>query len=92
MRLIMVLALLIFVIGRQDVSADTNSNQAGLLIQEVNGHNAGRYRVLEFPNGSTTNEGNGVIFVNIGTPATGFLTFLSSELTFNGSGLQFMGD
>lgn len=73
MRLIMVLVLLIFVFGSPVVDADTNSNQAGLLIQEQNGTNAGRYRVLIFPNGSTTNNGDGSITVTFGAVTPSFL-------------------
>ena len=62
MRLIMVLVLLM--LGTGKLYADVNSNSAQLLIQEKNGTNAGRYRVIIFPNGSTVNNGDGSISVN----------------------------
>lgn len=62
MRILILLILLFPVLAY----GDTNSNNGQLLIQEVNGTNSGRYRVLIFPNGSTTNNGDGSITVNFG--------------------------
>lgn len=88
MRLIMVLVLLILGTGR--AVAETNSNSAALLIQESDGNNAGRYRTLTFCNGSTLNPGNGsIIITSCGTYQPNALTFLYSQLTFNGDPLTF---
>lgn len=61
-----VILLFLFILIPQIVLADTNSNQAALLIQDENGTNAGRYRVLKFSNGSTTNNGDGSVSVTSG--------------------------
>ncbi len=82
MRLIMVLVTLIFAFGKPVVSlADTNSNQAALLIQEVNGTNAGRYRVLKLPNGTTTNNNDGSVTLATGAGATSYWTLSGSTLS-----------
>lgn len=89
MRILIVLLLLF--ISFDYSLADVNSNGgSGLLIQEEDGTNAGRYRVLIFPNGSTINNGDGSISVFFTpTPIPKNLTFLSVNLTFLGSQLTF---
>ncbi len=56
--------------------ADTNSNQSQLLIGDINGTNAGRYRSLKFTNGSTTNNNDGSISVAT-SGGSGTVTYVS---------------
>lgn len=63
--------LLFLIIFPSIVWADANSNSSQLLIQEQNGTNAGRYRVLKVSNGTTTNNGDGSISVTTGAGGGG---------------------
>jgi hypothetical protein len=85
--------------------ADANSNNSPLLIEEQNGTNAGRYRVLQVTNGTSTNNNDGSIYVNTGggggggggtpTGAKGYIQFYDVQGTvtqFGGnSGLYYSG-
>lgn len=51
--------------------ADTRTDQPALLIGDVNGTNAGRYRSLKFTNGTTTNNGDGSVTVTSGAGGSG---------------------
>jgi hypothetical protein len=86
--LILIVCLYIGIFCQNIAYSDVNSNSAGLLIQEQNGTNAGRYRVLDFSNGSTTNNGDGSISVTTGcvghiltgiTNQTGTFTVLATD-------------
>lgn len=68
MKHILLLFILLF---PSIVWADANSNSSQLLIQEQNGTNAGRYRVLKVSNGTTTNNGDGSISVTTGSGGGG---------------------
>ena len=65
--------LIIFLLFVTPIYADTNSNQGQLVIQEQDGTNSGRYRMLIFPNGSTTNNNDGSITITFGTVTNNFL-------------------
>ena len=68
MSLILLLFLILFPFNS---FGDVNSSNSQLLIQEQNGTNAGRYRVLQVTNGTSTNNGDGSIYVNTGGSGTG---------------------
>lgn len=58
--------LLLLIIFSSICYADTRTDQPSLLIGDINGTNAGRYRSLQFSNGSTTNNNDGSITVTTG--------------------------
>lgn len=60
--------------------ADSSSSTPPLVITEENGTNAGRYRTLKVPNGTTTNNGDGSVTFNggSGSPSNGGLLIESS--------------
>lgn len=94
MRLIMALVFLIFVFGKP-ADSDVNSNQAGLLIQEADGTNAGRYRVLIFCNGSLTNNGDGSVTYDAtacsGSSGGNVVTYTGLLVTYQGNVVQYLG-
>lgn len=58
--------LLFLILFPSIVWADANSNSSQLLIEEQNGTNAGRYRVIKVSNGTTTNNGDGSVSITTG--------------------------
>lgn len=80
-----ILLFLIILLCPLTVFADVNSNGgSGLLIQENNGTNSGRYRILDFPNGSTVNNNDGSISY-ISSPST---NPIGGPNIINGAGSQ----
>lgn len=59
----MILFLLLFVLFFSPVHADTRTDQPSPLFGDADGTNAGRYRSVKFPNGSTTNNVDGSVTI-----------------------------
>lgn len=73
--------LLFLIVFPSIVWGDANSSNSQLLIGDINGTNAGRYRSLKFTNGSTTNNSDGSISVATGGSSGWTLTDGSNTVT-----------
>lgn len=70
-------SLLLFLIYSFPVCADVHTESPGIVIGDFDGTNAGRYRSLKFPNGSTTNNHDGSVSVGTGGGGSSGITITS---------------